>query len=114
MLIITKRRYKGAGRQMFTKQMDNDDIDTAKRLAASTPNNQEITQKTKDILAKLINKGTAKRLTSNNQEITQKTKDTLAKLINEGSMTNINKLIAGSGKAISIQDLVRGSGLKIA
>jgi len=55
--------------------------------------------------------------TPKNQEITQKSKDALASLINT---TNINKLLAGSGvgNAISIQDLVKklntGSGLRLA
>ena len=61
-------------------------------------------------------------LTPNPPVVTQKSKDILASLINVGASeatTNINKLIAGSGvnKAISIQDLVKklnGSGLKLA
>ena len=49
--------------------------------------------------------------------LTQKSKDALAALINTGATTNINNLLAGSGggpKAISIQDLVKGSGLRLA
>ena len=57
--------------------------------------------------------------------ITQKTKDILARLVNTDSaamgVTNLNKLLAGSGvssgRAIAIQDLVRrlnGSGMKTA
>lgn len=74
----------------------------------------------------------AQALTLKNQEvikqltgppvITQKSKDTLAALMDMGAnepTININRLLAGSGvnvkaTAISIQDLVKGAGLRMA
>jgi len=84
-----------------------------------TPNNAEVTPNNSQTVIEQHANQFAKQLTGLEPNLTQRSKDILASLINSNTeATNINKLMMGNGNsAIRIEDLVRkmnGSGLRLA
>jgi len=117
MIVITKRRfakrYAVGGAGIF------DTISGFVKRMLTSNAATEIGKKAIETVAinagkRLVDKAAAKMFTPphGNTALSQKSKETLQNLIYSHPSANINNLLSGNGGAISIRDLVRGSGMK--
>ena len=118
MIVITKRRfakrYAVGGAGIF------DTISGFVKRMLTSNAATEIGKKAIETVAinvgkRLVDKAAEKMFAprpQGNTELSEKSKETLQNLIYSQPSANINNLLSGNGGAISIRDLVRGSGMK--
>ena len=136
MIVITKRRFAkryavgGAGifdtiSGFFKRMLSSNAVRqvAANALSAGKDAATEIGKKAIDVGKtvainagkRLVDKAAVKMFAPHpqgNTELSEKSKETLQNLIYSQPSANINNLLSGNGGAISIRDLVRGSGMK--